>query len=256
MATLDNIIESMDSKNQQLSTTFNDRLDDIFRNVIQLTQTRIVERGITTANALDFDLEFNRILNDTGYYDLVNEYIDDAYDKNYSDILDAFSEVGLETVFKADQLRDIQALKELDLDFFNSLGIETGRTVKANLYKYTLGGASANDIAALIARDLEGSNLDRYAKTYAQTAIQNYNQAVIDMLAVDLEGVWLYTGVKDKKTRDFCQCVLNQNAYFNDSDKSKIQSDKRRQYNCRHIFLKTSVEYAIADGLKKGTAKC
>jgi len=256
MAKLDDIIESMDSKNQQLSTTFNDELDKIFTKVISLTQTRIVQRGISKQNALEFDLEFNRILQDTGYYDLVNRYIDDAYDKNYADILSAFDEVGLSTAFKGSQLQEIQALKEIDLDFFNSLGVETGKLAKANLYKYTLGGLSAQDITAQIAQDLQNSNLDRYAKTYAQTAIQNYNQAVIDMLASDVQGVWTYNGIKDRKTRDFCKCILKQNAYYDDSDKAKIQRDKRRQYNCRHIFLKTSIEWAEADGLSKGRARC
>lgn len=256
MATLDSIIESMDRNNQQLSTTFNSRLDRIFTDVIRLSQIRIAQQGLTKDSALQFDLVFNNILRDSGYYNLVNEYIDNGYDKNYSNILAAFEEVGLSTAFRAEQLADIQALKQLDLEYFNTLGIETGRLAKANLYKYVVGGLSADTIALQIAADLKNSNLDRYAKTYAQTAIQNFNQAVIDMQSAGLDGVWTYTGVKDRKTRDFCRCVLAQNAYYNNKDKAKIQSDKRRQYNCRHIFLLVSREFAELDGLSKGTARC
>ncbi len=74
---------------------------------------------------------------------------------------------------------------------------------------------------------------------------------MIDLRAADIdEGVWVYVGVNDGRTRDFCRNVLKRNRCYNDSQKSRIENDPDREYNCRHRFYKMSKEEAEANGYK------
>ena len=136
-------------------------------------------------------------------------------------------------------------------DFFIRLGDDVGLSVKRELYKYVISDASLDDMATGIAQTLEGSNLAKYSQTYARTAIKDFQQEVIDLRAADIdEGVWVYVGVSDGRTRDFCRNVLKRNRYYNDSDKNRIENDQDRAYNCRHRFYKMDKQEAEANGYK------
>jgi hypothetical protein len=136
-------------------------------------------------------------------------------------------------------------------DFFIRLGDDVGLSVKRELYKYVISDASLDTMTAGIAETLTGSNLAKYSQTYARTAIKDFQQEVIDLRAADIdEGVWVYVGVNDGRTRRFCRNVLKRNRYYDDSDKSRIENDQDRHYNCRHRFYKMSIEEAEDSGYK------
>ena len=116
---------------------------------------------------------------------------------------------------------------------------------------------STRQLVDNIKQSLDGTELAKYSKTYAETSIANYNQSVIDLKSQDVTGeVYIYRGVKDKKTRDFCRCLVSQRKYYSKADAEDIKTDKRRQYNCRHLVVPVSLEYAENRGYKAGKFTC
>lgn len=247
MASIDSIYDAMQNKIDREMNLFNQEFESVMRTVELLA----VQRGISSLkDPLQFDYAFQQILNEAGYYELVNKFVDDAYDKNYKDILAIFEEGGLSVAYSAEDLRAIQELKELDIQTFRDIGNQAAVALQKDLYKYSLSNMTTKDLANSISESLSGTDLAKYSKTYAETSISNYNQAIINMKAQDTEGVWVYVGVNDKKTRHFCKRTLSANKFYDDSEKSKLENDKARRWNCRHQFLKISKESAIEQGYK------
>jgi hypothetical protein len=134
-------------------------------------------------------------------------------------------------------------------DFFVRIGDDVGLSVKRELYKYAISDASVDTMTSGIATTLKDSNLAKYSQTYARTAIGEFQQEVIDLRSADIDdGVWIYVGVNDGRTRDFCRRVLNRKECYDDGEKSKIAGDQDRAYNCRHKFYKITKERAEERG--------
>ena len=254
MADFEQILKSIDDNLDAEVNLFNHQLESILKTVNELVSVRAVELYSTP---LEFDFAMQQILQEAGYYDLVNDFIDDSYDKNYNEIISLFEAGGLAATFTADDIQSIKAIKQLDLDFFDDIGKQASSKLKADLYKYRLSDLSTKDMVENIKESLADTSLVKYSSTYAETSISNFNQSIIDLKSVDvINEVYIYRGVKDKKTREFCRCLVNQRKYYDKSDANKIKNDSKRRFNCRHIIVPVSLEYAIAQGYKEGRFSC
>ena len=243
----DSILDAIETKTDREINLFNSRFESVLANIETLVIANAVE---AIKDPLQFDFVFQGILQESGYYKLVNSFIDDAYDKNYQDILAIFKEGGIDIVFSEDDLLRITELKKLDIETFANVGSQAANNLKKDIYKYSLSNLSTTELTNNIRQSLADTGLAKYSKTYAETSISNYNQAIINLKSEDAAGVWIYVGVSDKKTRDFCQDILEDKKYYNDSQKSKIENDKQRKWNCRHQLLLVSEDYAIKRGYK------
>lgn len=210
----------------------------------------LLKKGISEQTALDFQLDFIAALEEAGYYAKVNDFIDNRFDELFLSIREGFKLGGLTVKYTQDDLTKIAALKNLQLNQFNSLANESATIIQKNLYKYVLGGASLVDIQTTLSNDLVNTNLFKHSTTLARTSIADFQQSVIDIKAQGLDGVWLYVGVKDSKNRDYCRCILDKNNYFTDEQKSKVASNPARRYNCRHRLRPVSLEFAEKEGYK------
>ncbi len=247
MPTLDAIYNQSQADIDKFIKQFDGEVEKIFESVRRIATANLA--GLSPDDVLEYEFVWRESLKQAGYYDLINELIDKQFDSIYAGTLQAFDAGGLATAFTADDAVKIQMLKQMKRDFFIRLGDDVGLAVKRELYKYVISDASVDTIAAGIAQTLDGSNLAKYSQTYARTSIQEFQQEVIDLRAADIDdGVWVYVGVNDGRTRDFCRRVLNDNSCYNDSEKSRIESDQDRAYNCRHRFYKMSKEEAEANG--------
>lgn len=251
----------------ELSEVFNNlnKKQDIELNKFELALKKALNRlnDLIIANALNdvkdpltYDFKFNQYLQESGYYNVINNFVDNGLDIVYSDVIAALSVGGLAVSFSKEDITKIEAIKRLNLQKFSDLSVPTINKMKDSIYKYSLSNLSVNDITNGLRSSLVDSDLFKYSGTYANTIISDYTQSIIDLKSSESDGVWIYDGVQDKVTRPFCNCVLNQKKYYDDSEKSKIQGDKRRAYNCRHIFLLVTEEYAIDQGYKSGSASC
>ena len=249
MPTLDAIYNQSQSEVDAFVRQFEGEMEKVFDRVRRIAQANLA--GLSPDDVLQYEFVWRQSLQEAGYYTLVNDLIDTQFDKIYAGTLDAFEAGGLSTAFTTDDATKIQILKQMKRDFFIRLGDDVGLSVKRELYKYVISDASVADMTAGIAQTLDGSNLAKYSNTYARTAIKDFQQEVIDLRAADIEdGVWVYVGVNDGRTRRFCRNVLKRNRYYDDSDKNRIENDQDRAYNCRHRFYKMDKEEAEANGYK------
>lgn len=246
MPTLDVIYNQEQAKIDKFIGQFDNDVKRVFEKVKRIAQAKLA--GLSQDDILQYEFIWRQSLKEAGYYKLVNELIDTQFDGIYSGVLQTFEAGGLKTAFTKEDAGNIQMLKQMKRDYFVRLGDDVGLTVKRELYKYVISDASVDDMAVGIANTLKGSNLARYSSTYANTAILTFYQEVIDLKAKDIDGVWVYMGIRDGKTRDFCRHVLNKRKYYDSSGKSKIASDKERAWNCRHQFVLLNKEDAIDDG--------
>ncbi len=249
MPTLDAIYNQSQSEVDAFVRQFDGEIEKVFERVRRIAQANLA--GLSPDDVLQYEFVWRQSLKEAGYYVLINDLIDKQFDSIYAGTLQAFDAGGLSTAFTTSDATKIQLLKQMKRDFFIRLGDDVGLSVKRELYKYVISDASVDTMTAGIAQTLEGSNLAKYSQTYARTAIGEFQQEVIDLRSSDIdEGVWIYVGVNDGHTRDFCRRVLNRNKFYDDSDKSRIENDQDRAYNCRHRFYKISEERAEERGYK------
>ena len=249
MPTLDAIHNQSQADIDKFIKQFDGAVEKVFERVRRIAQANL--SGLSPDDVLEYEFIWREALREAGYYTVVNDLIDTQFDSIYAGTIQAFETGGLSTAFTTDDATKIQMLKQMKRDFFIRLGDDVGLAVKRELYKYVISDASVDTMATGIANTLEGSNLAKYSKTYARTAIKDFQQEVIDLRAANIdEGVWVYVGVNDGRTRDFCRNVLKRNRCYNDSQKSRIENDPDREYNCRHRFYKMSKEEAEANGYK------
>ena len=247
MPTLDAIYNQTQADIDAFVSQFDGKVEQVFERVKRLAQANLAR--LSPDDVLQYEFVWRQALSDAGYYELVNNLIDKQFDSIYSGVIQAFEAGGLSTAFTADDATKIQMLKQLKRDLFIRLGDDVGLAVKRELYRYVISDASVATMAEGISQTLDGSNLAKYSQTYARTAIKEFQQEVIDLRAADIEnGVWVYVGVNDGRTRDFCRNILNDNTCYDDSEKSKLESDNERAWNCRHRFYYMSKEEAERNG--------
>lgn len=250
----DQALRAIQSNITREITLFNYKFESILKNIEKETQVRAIE---LLDDPLEFDYVFGQILRDTGYYNLVNEFIDNSYDKSYDEIKALFASTGLTAVYTEADIAEMLTVKNLDIEFFKHIGNDAATILKRDLYKYTMSDMRSVDVAENIRQSLQGTGLAKYSKTYMETSISKYNQSLIDLKSKDVSGeVYIYRGVDDSHNRKFCQCLLDQHKYYNKNDAQAIKSDKRREYNCRHLVVPVSKEWAEDRNYTKGSFTC
>lgn len=241
---------------ERILNSFDDRMENTIANIEALVNKLLLENGFTETTALNFEVLFDQALNEAGYFQQVNDFIDNDFDELFGLIKGGIETAGFAVEYTAEDLDRIMALKDLQLDRFNTLTSSSGKEISQKLYKYALSDMSLDDMQRQIREDFKGTALAKYSKTIARTSIKDFQESMIDMKAKELDAVWIYVGVSDSKTRDFCNCVLGKKHYYDKSDKSKLQADPKRAYNCRHRFRPVSEEFAKTSGYTKGEASC
>lgn len=247
MPTLDEIYNQEKRKTDSAVNKFNKKSDKVFKKVQALAVVGLA--GLSQDDILSYDLKWREVLRDSGYYDMVNELVDKDFNKLFKGTRQSFSAGGYDALFTIDDANKIQALKQLHRQEFIRLAEVTGVEIKTELFKYSIADTPFEDVTAGILAKLEDTDFARYSKTYALTAIGDYQQSVIDVMGKGVgDGVWVYVGVNDGATRPYCKNILGQNKYYNESEMNVLKNDSRRDYNCRHRFYKMKEEEAKASG--------
>jgi len=251
MPTLDTIYNKEQDRIDGFIKGFDGEAEKVFKRVQRIAQAQLA--GLSTDDILNYEFAWRDSLKQAGYYDLVNDLIDKQFDQMYQGTVDAFAEGGFDkAIFTADDAVKIQTLKNMKRNQFIRLADDVGLTVKRELYKYAISDASLVDMTKGIAQTLAGSDLAKYSKTYALTAIGEFQQELIDLRAKDVgDGVWVYVGVNDGATRQFCSNLLVKNETYTDEEKNELEGNPKRAYNCRHRFYKMKDEEAEASGYGK-----
>ena len=251
----DEIIALLDRKTDYQLNLFNREFDAVIRRLSDLV---ILSAANQIKDPINFDVVFNGLLVESGFYALINDFIDNSYDKTYDEIIELLKLSGIDLTFDSNDLETIRQLKLFDLETFANIGMQAGSQLKKDLFKYSLSNLSNAEIADNIRLALIDTPLAKYAKTYAETSINNFQQQVIDSKVEGIAGlVYIYRGpTPDKKIRDFCKCVINQNKYYDKSDAIKLKNDKRRKWNCRHKVIPITETFAISEGYEKGRFTC
>lgn len=236
---------------EQILSSFDGNLSKVIAQIERLLSRYILSTDLSTKNALQFDVEFDKILTQSGYYDLVNKMIDSDYDNMFALITEGFAAGGMAMQYTSADLSRVMALKALQSNQFSVVGSTAGTALKQNLFKYVLSNYTLEDMQRQLIVDFQGTNLVRHSRTLAVTSIKEFQESMIDIGADGLQGVWVYTGVRDSKNRDLCACILDNNGYFTEEQKNRLQYDPRRTFNCRHRFRMVSEDYAKETGYSK-----
>lgn len=255
MASYEQILEQINNSIDREVNLFNVQLETVLKTIESLVAVRAVE---LYTDPLQFDFAFQRILQESGYYNLVNGFINESYDKNYNEIIALFEAGGLAATFSEADVTNIKAIKQLKLDFFRDVGNETASQLKRDLFKYSLSDLDSATMVQNMKDSLAGTNLVKHSSTYVDTGISNFIQDVIELKNKEFDHeAYIYTGARpDSKIRSFCECVIRQRKYYSESDAGRLRADKRREYNCRHFIIGVSVEYALQNGYKEGSFSC
>lgn len=252
--TLEEIQQQLESLQDEELNKFEKQIVKSLKKLEELIVVNLVQ---DIKNPLEYDFVMQKYLEESGYYKAINNLVDNGFDVVYPSVSGAFAAGGISIIFGAEDLAKINSLKQLTFEKYNALAGESIATLKESLYKYSLSNMTTSQIANEMKSSLVGTNLAKYSSTYAETVISDYTQSVIDFKSSEAtEGVWIYKGVNDLKTRPFCKCLLNKKYYYDNNEKSKLQFDSRRRWRCRHIFLKVSKDYAESNGYAEGSPSC
>jgi hypothetical protein len=246
-------LEAIHSQNEKgidkFLSQFDSEMEKVFTKVQAIASTALA--GLSKNDVLQYEFVWREALKEAGYYKLVNKLIDDNFNSLHKGTVQAFEAGGLKAIFTAEDAVSIQAMKSMRRNFFMRLGDDVGLAVKKSLYGHVLADSTLVEMSASIATTLKDSNLAKHATTYARTAAAEFQQETIFMKASEFgdDGdVWVYVGVSDKKTRDFCQDVLDKNKAMTKKEALKVRGDKHRQFNCRHKLFNVSRDYAESSG--------
>ncbi len=249
MPTLDEIYNQEQGKINGFVGQFDAESEKVFRRVQGLAVAGLA--GLSQDDILSYDLKWRDILRDSGYYQMVNKLVDSNFNELFKGTRQAFKAGGYDALFTADDVNKIQILKQLHRDEFIRLAEDAGLEMKRELFRYSIADTNLADMTAGIIEKLADSDLAKYSKTYALTAIGDYQQAVIDVMAKNVgDGKWVYVGVNDGKTRAFCRRILGEGKAYNESEMNAIKGDSSRNYNCRHRFYKMKPREVAAGGYK------
>lgn len=253
------IFKDIEDTVDSIVNNFNGDIERIMLEVSEAISEWIILNDMTSVNTLQFDKALNDMLSRAGYFEAVNEFIDNEYDKLFPMIQSNLLISGVSTAYTTIDLANIMALKALDKNKFSVLASTAGSSLRESLTKYAISDFTATDMQRSILEEFQGTNLARHSKTIADSSMSQFQQAVINMKAEEFpESVWYYDGANiDSVTRDYCKCILKSNKYYTKDDKNTMERDSRRKYNCRHKFYFGTVEYAESKGFTKSdTSRC
>ncbi len=249
------IFNEIESQIDDIINKFSDDIEKVFAEVSTLISAWMIDNDITKTTALNFDVVVNDMLSRSGYFDVVNEFIDNDYDKLFPMVQDNMAVAGSIIAYTALDLENIMALKAMDSNKFSILASTAGSSLRESLTKYAISDYTSLDMQKDIIDEFQGTNIVRHSKTIADTSITEFHQSVIDIKAEEFDDlVWFYDGANiDEVTRDYCKCILRADKYYSKNDKNKLKNNPKRKYNCRHYFYAGTVEYVKSLGLSKAS---
>lgn len=249
------IFEDIEKEVDIIIDKFGKDIGEVISRVSELISMWMLDNDISKISTLKFDIVVDEILTKAGYYDVVNRFIDDDYDKLYPMIQSNLALTGAAIIYTTFDLQNIMALKALDKDKFSILASTAGSSLRESLTKYAISNYNSLDIQNAIVEEFKGTNLAKHSKTIADTAISQFQQSVINIKAAESDFkdyVWFYDGANiDEVTRDYCKCILKKQEYYTEDEKNILERNPKRRYNCRHKFYFGTVEYVEDEGFKK-----
>lgn len=248
---LKDLIDANQEELEDIIAKFDKRLDKIFRKVNVLATARIANIS-DIDDVVKFDVIWRGILEEAGFYNLLQRYVNTLDDLQGS-LNAVLTEAGLLETLGADQIKRLTAIKELQIKGIEQIGIDAGLTLKKGLYNNVLAGKTKADLLVSMSDELGGTKYASYAKTYANTAINDYRQATLNQRAEVIQDdddiVWIYDGNDiDEVTRDFCAEVLVANKAYSTDEKNELEASPERAWNCRHFFTFVTRQDAIDMG--------
>ncbi len=253
-------LTGIDKEIDDIMIKFSDDIDSIISEVSSLITRWMIDNDISKTTALNFDIVVDEMLTRAGYYDKINQFIDEDYDKLYPMIQQSFALSGVVMTYTTVDLENIMALKALDKNKFSVLASTAGTSLRESLTKYAISNYDSIDIQNALVDEFQGTNLVRHSKTIADSSISQFHQSVMNIKAEEFPDlVWWYAGPNiDKVTREFCECIQKAKRYYTKAEKLTMERNPKRKYNCRHHFDPVTEEYAIDEkGLKKSNgASC
>ena len=205
---------------------------------------------------LNFDiaLNSNQVIRDAFVEAGFPQSITNLLDK-YDDILDVVQDEyrlqRLPIEFKDADITAITAIKEVDFRQFAQAGDVLSDTLSKRITEAVFMGQTRDQLAASVASALQGapgaeSQLVNFSKTYANTALHGFDQAVTAQKAEEAEiDQFVYLGPSDALTRDFCSQYVGEVL-----SRKEIEQLSNGQgldvftfgggYNCRHKWAPVS----------------
>jgi len=235
--------------------------------VIGTFQKRIIATlsGLETANGKAILSDFNLNYATAIYPQLLTELENAGFGDVVKYLLDSDGKLikslktvsGVPLAFTETSVSVITALQQSQLANFTAISQRAVNAIREEVTRTVLTGSPIETALDSI-RDTLETQFQRYAYTYANTALRDTMQAAIDegvnqAKADGIEIFWEYTGPDDDKTRDACIELLNIQ-YFTDAEREEwdAATADERAYNCRHAFVPISREvYEESEGLGK-----
>lgn len=247
---LDRLISANQKELEELIDKFDKRLEPIFKKINTLATAKVLETKIN--DVVNFELIWADILKQSGYNELLQRYVNslDSINGSLNKILD---EAGLLKTLSSEQISALTAVKQIQVKDLSKIGMDAGIALKKSLYNNILAGKTKADLLEAMKQELTFSKYEAYAKTYANTGINDYRQAILNQRVKDFESdddvVYIYQGNDvDSVTRDFCKNILRANRAYSKSEKDRLENDQRRKWNCRHLFVPIYKDDAIEQG--------
>jgi len=238
MSVIDNILDSS-------INTFEAQLGSVATNIqkqllpylsqLQLEGSLILSNDVNLDLVLAFADEFQTVLQNAGYTDLMQKYVDET-SSIIAKIKKASDNTPLPYKFVATDLKTFEALQRIDLMELGNIGQKAATVLQTGLMNSVLAGQSYDTMFRDLVDKLD-NNLVRYAKTYITTARSQLLQKMEDLSAENRPGenYWEYIGPADAKNRDECIEGLAKRV-FDDVAKGDFENTYGLRYNCRHTF--------------------
>jgi hypothetical protein len=227
-----------DEFTRRLDTTFKRlgrQLDDYLKNSQPLAA---VDVALSRAN-------LEQILIQSGYYETTGALLNDGYQSAIEQAYEQYQELYQESLqFSQVSLRQLDAIKQLDLSQFNQIGQQALTEANRLVVDLHFGGLNFNQALGQL-REKVVDKMQRYASTWLTTGLSSaYNTANVQ-LAEDA-GIerFQYIGPMDNLTRSFCRKHIGQVMTLKEWDSlpggnGQIEpvSVYRGGYNCRHQLI-------------------
>lgn len=233
---------------------------DIQSKIVSALRGGYLEKDTSLQFLAEFYPELERILNESGYTDLVMDLHSKAPEL-INDLRELHSINKVPLRFIKSDTNVLTSLQQMQTTQFAHIGEQAMMAVHNGIMQSALAGTPFSEVIKQIAESLD-SKFVKYAATYANTARQEFLQRAEYLSAENTrdEGealFWEYVGAEDNKNREACIIGLAQR-YFTDEERIDFEAmhADERAYNCRHEFMqitersfneKSEVESGLSD---------
>ncbi len=252
-AIIDNSVNVFTSHMETVLNDVHDRL------IIMLNEYQVTNN----VNVFNFEMMLENKVNienmlfETGYYDRVTDFIAEQ-SKLIEQIKKEYAIFGYDLKFTNPSMIAIRELQKNAIVQFQSIGTKTINTIYDGLYSSLLTTIPYSEVVKNIRSTLEGTGLEKYARTYADTAYMQFNRTVNAVTSQDTGwDDYLYSGPIDGKIRPFCINIIGgiftkkQIQDMNNGQTSNVFIDGGG-YNCRHKWINVPDEYKLTKADQNG----